>query len=567
PAVVPDETTGVYTYRTDDAAGPDDPTAIADIIETLKKSGASICSNRRTDELYPLEYGDFMVITAKKDDLDPIRNELVSRGIPTWVEGSVPFPDNEALVEIARIYGAVAAPSDEFALAKALTGKLIGLSPENLARFVGLGRDKLRFSRDDAIDISRYASDASAGAVAGQLNRLSIIAKKNLSPVALFAAILDEYRVFEILPANDLEITLYALELMRSGEQAGGVSSLEEGATFLADTISNASTEVNERYLNFYDTSKCVHLANLHKVKGLEAPVVILAGAKDWDTVKEQYRIEHGIDGTKGYFFRLKRDRAADGSYRAPFLQTSTFDREEALEKDAGAAERLRHLYVGATRAGSILVLNNNSGSKWARLAENGTPDFFETFGKPPAPAPETPIMVAAADLYDRAEAESKASDTLVRASSAATFKAENPSKARSKLEEASDESGSSAPETVIPEDDVVADAGAESSEPSPERPKRFFAALSGTMVHRLMEMLVASGNRLEVDAAIPAIVSEIIKPEAEGMRSEFEAQLGRVAATMRNGGYPQDNAAPQDILATLLAAESVLCEVPFCYL
>jgi ATP-dependent exoDNAse (exonuclease V) beta subunit len=33
----------------------------------------------------------------------------------------------------------------------------------------------------------------------------------------------------------------------------------------------------------------------------------------------------------------------------------------------------------------------------------------------------------------------------------------------------------------------------------------------------------------------------------------------------MQNGGFPQESAAPQDILATLLAADEVYCEVPFC--
>ena len=37
------------------------------------------------------------------------------------------------------------------------------------------------------------------------------------------------------------------------------------------------------------------------------------------------------------------------------------------------------------------------------------------------------------------------------------------------------------------------------------------------------------------------------------------------MGTTIRNGGYPQKNAAPQDILTTLLDADQVYCEVPFC--
>ena len=41
---------------------------------------------------------------------------------------------------------------------------------------------------------------------------------------------------------------------------------------------------------------------------------------------------------------------------------------------------------------------------------------------------------------------------------------------------------------------------------------------------------------------------------------------LIQVAEKMRSTGYPQTNGLPQDILGTLLAADEVYCEVPFCY-
>jgi ATP-dependent exoDNAse (exonuclease V) beta subunit len=41
---------------------------------------------------------------------------------------------------------------------------------------------------------------------------------------------------------------------------------------------------------------------------------------------------------------------------------------------------------------------------------------------------------------------------------------------------------------------------------------------------------------------------------------------LDEVGRTIRAGGYPQQNGSPQDILAELLAADEVYCELPFCY-
>ena len=38
------------------------------------------------------------------------------------------------------------------------------------------------------------------------------------------------------------------------------------------------------------------------------------------------------------------------------------------------------------------------------------------------------------------------------------------------------------------------------------------------------------------------------------------------VAYQIQSGGYPQENGMPQDLLKTLLSADQVYCEVPFCY-
>ena len=50
---------------------------------------------------------------------------------------------------------------------------------------------------------------------------------------------------------------------------------------------------------------------------------------------------------------------------------------------------------------------------------------------------------------------------------------------------------------------------------------------------------------------------------EAEG--EEYRQLLLQVGKTVQNGGFPQVTESPQDILATLLTADEVYCEVPFC--
>ena len=85
--------------------------------------------------------------------------------------------------------------------------------------------------------------------------------------------------------------------------------------------------------------------------------------------------------------------------------------------------------------------------------------------------------------------------------------------------------------------------------------------ALIGTIVHRLMEMLVSSGNKIDLDKAVQEITWDY---EAED--AYYTDVLKSVGSTVRNGGFPQEADVPQDILRELLSAEEVHCEVPFCY-
>ena len=91
-------------------------------------------------------------------------------------------------------------------------------------------------------------------------------------------------------------------------------------------------------------------------------------------------------------------------------------------------------------------------------------------------------------------------------------------------------------------------------------------AALTGTMVHKLMEMMVSTRNKLDVSDAVMEIIREYRTPEFEAYEKVIVKRLTAVAEHMRSGGYAQTNGLPQDILKTLISADEVYCEVPFCY-
>lgn len=176
---------------------------------------------------------------------------------------------------------------------------------------------------------------------------------------------------------------------------------------------------------------------------------------------------------------------------------------------------------------------------------ESGLPEIFDLIPDSAPDNGEEPAIVDASVLYDTAWAESVLNN---RSAETVTFRAENPSRIHALSKLADGVEGEAVDDSFYS-----------------EGPR--FSAILGTMTHKLMEMLVTTGNSLDVDTAIGEIISEFITPGTEKYEDGFRASLRKVDTTMRAGGYVQTNGLQQDLLGTLLAADEVYCELPFCYM
>ena len=596
PEATEGEFQGVYSYKAyvgkAAAENPDmsDPVMIADIIERLVNNRDYQLRGKTETAERPIRYSDFMVITYGKKKLGPIMAELDARDIPTRVEGDVPFAENEALRGICSIFTAVADADDTLALYGALTGKLIALTKEEILRYRAAG-GTVSLRADTAAVSSR---ETAARRVLEKIEGLRDLHRRaaRLSPAALFARIMDEFRVYRAVSTENPEVVYYALELMRNAERSGQVVSLKDGAMFLAGLIAGLSGE--ERCLSLDSDKDCVHMANLHKVKGLEAPIIILAAASD-RVFPATCRMTHGEDSSDGYLFSLGSERGENGRSQT-YFRTDEFEDEKEEENEALKAEDKRLVYVAATRARNALILCDSTkvafgremrDSKWGPIMEEGLPDILEVVPAADTPRVDRPRSAEASVLYEMAEAESVMKD---RSAEAASFRSENPSRqVMSKLADSGELTADEMPVGVLSADEPTADGmpagGRPADEPSygtapvnsgAEREAGAdslltagpgYPALLGTMTHKLLEMMVISGNRLDIDPAVGEIIREFRAPGTERYEDRLAGSLRKVAGTMRAGGYAQTNGLPQDLLATLLSADEVYCELPFSYM
>ena len=492
---------GAYRYEAvmpQSLRDSNDPMKVADIIRRIVDNPEVTIQDRDENgaacQPRPANYKDFMLITPGKTHLGYYMNALSAAGIPFRVEGQVMFGECPALFSLSYLMAAVAAPMDKKAVfsSMALSG-------------CDITREK----------IFEYNSRA-----------------KQMSPAGVFSMLLEEERVFAKAGAENAEYVYFALELLRSAEEAGEIASLKDGAEFISDLI-NEKSEL-ERCVQLRPDANCVHIANLHKVKGLEAPIVILAEPKTTNK-KTSVRINSAAQPPEGWIFKLGN------------AETLDYAVEKSIEEAVLQSEKDRLLYVAATRAANALIIAEGltssgqpvSNNPWAKLLDNVDENIFSVL---PNRYKEriSPEIKDAETLYTEAEEGSVLND---RTAENKSYEIIRPSmiSLKSKLS-ADEEYNEESLETL-----------SSSAKKNP--------ALIGTLVHKLMESIVSSGNTADLSSLIKDICDNY------GITDSYYSDiLKTVGEKIENGGYPQTGNLPQDILTELLSADEVHCELPFCY-
>ncbi len=523
---------GVWTYACGNGKNtpPEetDPYRVLEAVRSLVHNPAKRIKGKGDSSPREIRYGDFMLITYGKGKLAQYTALFSAYRIPFRVEGKVVFRECPALCSLVNVYKAVAMPNESRYLYGALTDPLYRMSEKELLRLNERGLVLSIFSDNEKLD--------EAEPVRGILAELKDLyfRSQEMTPAALFSLLLEHYELFRIAGTDNLEYVYFALELLRAVEGAGDVLSPQDGAVYLENLIEDESAA--ERCIMLGRKRDCIHIANLHKVKGLEAPIVILA-AQGKSAIRPELRVEQTPEGARGWIIKVKDSPVAASSFAAQL----------EAERESLAAERDRLLYVAATRAANALIVGDirkadgerSDGNFWCFFAERSDGDLFEQTG--------------GVSLYDPPSETKQASELYAQCSPlelsapgprSASFALLRPSMIKVKALTASE--------------DELDDAAAE--DVRRDRRKRN-PALVGTIVHRLMEMLVSSGDRIDLDKAVQEIAWDY---EAED--AYYTDILKSVGKTIRNGGFPQETDVPQDILRELLSAEEVHCEQPFCY-
>ena len=388
---------GVRVIQIPEKISKGDDVARFDADAIARFIGAEVAVGRRKP-------GDFLILTRTRKALPIYTRALEALRLPVEVSGGAAFAQSSSVTGLADLLAALTDPDDGPAVVGVLRGPLFGVSDPELFRHRQAGFGFL---------ITAPNLAEMPGPVGGGLRTLRSMYEwtRRLPAPAAVERILEATGLLALTTAGspggaEAGDLLHAVDRIRQVTEQG--ETLADAAEALIRDLE--SSEVESVPLEPGRTD-VVRLMNLHKAKGLEAPVVFLADpVRGWMDNVDVRIVRDGLSAL-GYF-ELSRPK---GDYGRTILgRPAGWKEHQEQERAYIEAEQRRLLYVAATRARDMLVVSRpaNGGGRgrpWQRL---------EPFlAKAPAlavgpvavpPAPTVPDLSAGARVAAEADREAR---------------------------------------------------------------------------------------------------------------------------------------------------------------
>lgn len=299
-----------------------------------------------------VEPDDFMLLLRYKEDMDIYAKALEEKGIPYLITGGLGLSSSRELKDLLLILQAVQDPTDPVKLLAVLKGLYFGISDNQLYQYKKAGGI---FNYQEEIVVEDLEAEIES-VFRQSFERLKGYRQlfNELPPrTAVERIIIDN----GLIPATMLgqsnkavaAFPVQFLELLGDRE----INSLAALITFLQSLLEMG---IEEEISLEGGNEKAVRLMNLHKAKGLEAPIVFLANPAKKVNRRASFHIDRKGQVPKGYL-QLTRPK---GRYSTEILANPRNWLEYARkENEYGEAEEMRLLYVAATRAKNLLLISD----------------------------------------------------------------------------------------------------------------------------------------------------------------------------------------------------------------
>ncbi|NCA10922.1 hypothetical protein EBR56_03795, partial [bacterium] len=327
---------------------------------------------------------DFLIVARERKHLGIYAAALHAAGLPVDVTGTLGEDQAEPLHHLRTCLAALADPDDPVAMLALLRGAVFGFSDADLFAYKQAGG---RFG--GSIDVPPGLDVALVERFTGAREAFARWRAwlRQLPIAATVERVIDDAGLVLVAAAADgvagprgravAGLVVKYVERLRA--ERLDVVSLHDCLDLLDDLVDGSAREEFDPLTIDVPSTDRVRIMNLHKAKGLEAPVVFLSDFQKRKTSEDAtdgpfLHVDRSGDATTGWLAVTHATGWSRKIVAAPPGWEDLSSRERAFEE----AEQIRLDYVAATRAGACLVV---SLFERADRAAKGEPETFVAEG------------------------------------------------------------------------------------------------------------------------------------------------------------------------------------------
>jgi ATP-dependent helicase/nuclease subunit A len=301
-----------------------------------------------------MTYSDFLILVRFKENMDLYARALEKRGIPFEITGSETLSKSEAVNDILTLARALREPDNPIYTVSCLRSLFFGISDAELFHFKMQGG---WFHFLSPLNQKNTPNNASLQKIQDSLCKMKEwwTWKKTYPATVVLEKILDQTGLINYLASSEMGSSkagnvFKMIEILKN-QELRGYHSFSDLVEFMEEITSLRDLEE----ISLTPGKKnAVRLMNLHKVKGLEAPVVFLANPKGKKTYEPDKHIVRKGDTPQGYFLLDKKS----GFHREVISHPLNWHEKVETEKQYEEAEEARLMYVASTRARNLMVIS-----------------------------------------------------------------------------------------------------------------------------------------------------------------------------------------------------------------
>ena len=319
---------------------------IAGLVAQVKDEGENlglwrVRADAETDWRQP-RFSDIAILMPTRSVLPDLEKALQEIGIPSQIESRSLLFETQEVRDLLNILAAIDDPTDQVAVVAALRSSGFGCSDRDLFRFSAAG-GSWDFRREPP---SGHPEDDIVGQSMTALKKLNA-ERWWLNPAEMVDRVIRGRRLYQVAFANrrpreSWQRLRFLHEQARAFARAGG-RSLRQFVQFM-DRQAEEQAQVSESNVTEDDTD-AVRIMTIHASKGLEFPIVFLAGLSARPNNESPAVLWQDKDSAEV--------RVGSGSR---YFETAGYTRAKSREDAMQRLETDRLLYVAATRARDHLI-------------------------------------------------------------------------------------------------------------------------------------------------------------------------------------------------------------------